>query len=177
MAGFIRFDRLTAPVRLTRLNRVRLRCGSQVCLARLRDGDYSHSTRLRGYVDERAISTVSSFQLTRSARLILAHRSHLNWSGRGGQLGEKAPCRSDHHVCAASVASQHCYWRSHPSSARRGMWRLIWSHPEFPTKEDIPDELRRSDLFPLNTHEKLKNIKSSPSHADTPDVGRIDFRR
>ena len=66
IAGFIRFDRLaTLAFRLTRLNQVRLRCGSRVCLARLRDGDYSHSTRLLGYVDERTISTVSSFQLTR----------------------------------------------------------------------------------------------------------------
>src|SRR5262245_64286585 len=58
MSGFIRFDRLATLKRLTRLNRVRLRCGSRVCLARLRDVDYSDSTRLRGYVDERAISTV-----------------------------------------------------------------------------------------------------------------------
>jgi len=36
--------------------------------------DCSNSTRLRGYIDERVISTVSSFQLTRSARLRLAHR-------------------------------------------------------------------------------------------------------
>src|SRR5437588_6456588 len=35
---------------------------------------------------------------------------------------KKRPCRSDHPVCAASVASQHCYWRSHPSSARRGIF-------------------------------------------------------
>ena len=66
MAGFIRFDRLATLIcTLTRPNRVRLRCGSRVRLARLRDGDCSHSTRLRGYVDERIISTVSSFQLTR----------------------------------------------------------------------------------------------------------------
>ena len=50
---------------LTRLNRVRLRCGSRVCLARLRDADCSNSTRLRGYLDERVIPRVSSFQLTR----------------------------------------------------------------------------------------------------------------
>ena len=50
---------------LTRLNRVRLSCGSRVCLARLRDVDYSGSSRLRGYVDERVISTVNSFQFTR----------------------------------------------------------------------------------------------------------------
>src|SRR5439155_3670312 len=31
-------------------------------------------------------------------------------------------CRSDHPVCAASVATRHfLWWRSHPSSARRGM--------------------------------------------------------
>ena len=59
---------------------------------------------------------------------------------------KKRPCRSDHPVCAASVALQHCYWRRHPSSARRGMLRLIWSHPEVPTKEDIRDELRRSGI-------------------------------
>src|SRR5215831_13524371 len=33
---------------LTRLNRVRLRCGSRVRLARLRDADYSNSSRLLG---------------------------------------------------------------------------------------------------------------------------------
>ena len=32
------------------------------------------------------------------------------------------------------------------ASAGRGMLRLIWSHPEFPTKEDIRDELRRSEI-------------------------------
>src|SRR5262249_29792212 len=79
MSGFIRFDRLATlkKIRLTRLNRVRLRCGSRVCLARLRDADYSSSTRLRGYVDERVISAVNSFQFTRRARLVLAHRSNL----------------------------------------------------------------------------------------------------
>jgi hypothetical protein len=74
MAGFIPNERLATPTTLTRLNRVRFRCSSQVCLARLRVGDYSLPTRLRGYVDERVISTVSSFQLTRLARLVLAHR-------------------------------------------------------------------------------------------------------
>src|SRR5262245_43815868 len=65
VSGFIRYDGLATLNTLTRLNRVRLRCSSRVRLARLRDGDYSHSTRLRGYVDERVTSTVSSFQLTR----------------------------------------------------------------------------------------------------------------
>ena len=65
VSGFIRSDGLATPNTLTRLNRVRLRCGSQVCLARLRVADCSHSTRLRGYVDERIISTVNSFQFTR----------------------------------------------------------------------------------------------------------------
>ena len=53
------------PITLTRLNRVRLRCGSQVCLARLRVADCSKSTRLPGDVDEPVISTVNSFQFTR----------------------------------------------------------------------------------------------------------------
>ena len=53
---------------------VRFHCGSQVRLARLRVGDCSHSSRLRGYVDERVISAVSSFQLTRCTRLRLAHQ-------------------------------------------------------------------------------------------------------
>ena len=75
ISGFIRYDRLATLTTLTRLNRVRLRYGSRVCLARLRVGDYSHSTRLRGYVDERVIPTVSSFQLTRRARFVLALRS------------------------------------------------------------------------------------------------------
>jgi hypothetical protein len=59
---------------LTRLNQVRLRYGSRVRLARLRVVDYSNSTRLRGYRVERVITWVSSFQLTRQARLGLAHR-------------------------------------------------------------------------------------------------------
>src|ERR1051325_5763452 len=50
MTGFIRFDRLATLVWITRLNQVRLRCGSRVCLARLRDGGYSHFTRFRGLV-------------------------------------------------------------------------------------------------------------------------------
>src|SRR5438093_2670997 len=74
--------------RLTRLNRVRLRCGSRVCLTRLRDADYSDSTRLCGYVDERVILTVNSFQFTRRARLALAHRSH-----QGGADGREARAR------------------------------------------------------------------------------------
>ena len=65
MSGFIRFDRLAAPIRITRPNQVCFRCGSRVCLARLRDADYSNSTRLLGYLDERVIPRVSSFQLTR----------------------------------------------------------------------------------------------------------------
>src|SRR5262249_14133461 len=40
-----------------------------------------HSTRLRGYVDERVISTVNSFQFTRRARLVLAHQRGVRvWS-------------------------------------------------------------------------------------------------
>src|ERR1051326_81293 len=65
MAGFIRFDRLATLIWITRPNWVRFRCGSHVCLARLRDADYSNSSRLLGYLDERVIPRVSSFQLTR----------------------------------------------------------------------------------------------------------------
>src|SRR5438093_7063406 len=65
MAGFIPFDRLATLIRLTTPNRVRFRCGSRVCLTRLRAVDYSNSTRLLGYLDERVIPRVSSFQLTR----------------------------------------------------------------------------------------------------------------
>src|SRR5213596_329046 len=50
---------------VTRPNRVRFRCGSQFRLARLRLADYSNSTRLLGYLGERVIPRVSSFQLTR----------------------------------------------------------------------------------------------------------------
>ena len=74
MAGFVLIRQTGHSQRVTRLNRVRFRCGSWVRLAMLRDVDCSNSTRLRGYIDERVISTVSSFQLTRSARLRLAHR-------------------------------------------------------------------------------------------------------
>src|SRR3989442_7445033 len=74
IAGFVLIRQIGHSQRVTRLNRVRFRCGSWVRLARLRDADCSNSTRLLGYIDERAISRVSSFQLTRSARLGLAHR-------------------------------------------------------------------------------------------------------
>src|SRR5207247_10125123 len=50
---------------VTRPNRVRFRYGSQFRLARHRVADYSNSTRLLGYLGERVIPRVSSFQLTR----------------------------------------------------------------------------------------------------------------
>jgi len=34
--------------------------------------------------------------------------------------------------------------REHSPPRRGGEYPLIWSHPEFPTKEDIRDQLRRS---------------------------------
>ena len=76
VAGFIRFGRLATLIFiLTRPNRVRFRCGSRFCLARLRVADCSNSTRLRGYLDERIISRVSSSQLTRWTTLYLAPQS------------------------------------------------------------------------------------------------------
>ena len=55
---------------VTRPNRVRLRCGSQVCLTGFHQPDYSDPLRL-DYTYERAIYMVSSLQLTRAARLSL----------------------------------------------------------------------------------------------------------
>src|SRR5438105_5716912 len=74
----------------------------------------------------------------------------------GSTRGETCAARRSH----APLLYQHCYWRSHPSSARRGMLRLIWSHPEFPTKEDIRDELRRSEigLFTLRSNLRFRNL-------------------
>ena len=60
---------------VTRPNRVHLRYGSRVRSARLQPFGL-----LRGppapLPAERAISRVTSFQVTRSARLVLAHRKH-----------------------------------------------------------------------------------------------------
>ena len=56
---------------LTRPNRVHLRYGSRVCSARLRRTNYSVSRSL-GYLSM-GNYRASSFQLTRSARLVLAH--------------------------------------------------------------------------------------------------------
>src|SRR5437870_12821274 len=49
-----------------------------------------------------------------------------------------------------------------PPSARRGMLRPIWSHPECPTKEDIRDELRRS--------ERNRGLKPATSISGVPLV-------
>src|ERR1039457_6903349 len=64
-------------------NRVRLRCGSRVRLTSFRRTDCSIPRLLRLHV-ERAIYMVNSFPFTRSARLILAHRS------RGERRGEES---------------------------------------------------------------------------------------
>jgi hypothetical protein len=77
---------------LTRPNQVRLRYGSRVRLARLRVTDYSVPTLAR-LPCERVIAWVSSFQLTRQARLGLAHRSGdillatgvSRWLSKGGR--------------------------------------------------------------------------------------------
>src|SRR5438105_11314 len=77
----------------------------------------------------------------------------------GSTRGETCAARPSH----APLLYQHCYWRSHPSSARRGMLRLIWSHPEFPRKEDIRDELRRSEIEAGDMNEKsFENILAVP---------------
>ena len=73
MSGFITFGRLATSMRVTRPNRVRLRYGPQVCLPGFHQTDYSIPLRF-GYTYERAIYMVNSFQLTRSARLILVFR-------------------------------------------------------------------------------------------------------
>jgi len=66
---------------VTRPNRVHLRYGSRVRSARLQPFGL-----LRGppapLPAERAISRVTSFQVIRSARLVLAHRKHENWKAR-----------------------------------------------------------------------------------------------
>ena len=74
MTGFIPVGGLATFRFLTRPNRVHLRCGSRVC-------PYQGFTRWiarilcsLGYMYEQAIYMVNTFQFTRSARLILAHR-------------------------------------------------------------------------------------------------------
>jgi hypothetical protein len=62
------------PLSVTRLNRVRFRCGSRVRLPRLRRRDYSHSPLGRLHV-QWSIHTADSFHSARTFRLILAHPS------------------------------------------------------------------------------------------------------
>jgi|SRR5207249_3401939 len=47
-------------------------------------------------------------------------------------------------------------------SARRGMLRPIWSHPECPTKEDIRDELRRSEVKAILPHSDFPVLEKRP---------------
>jgi hypothetical protein len=66
--GFINFGSLATPNGVTRPNRVRLRYGWRLCLPRLQPADYSD--RLLSWLHgERALTMVSTFQLTRTARL------------------------------------------------------------------------------------------------------------
>jgi len=74
VSGFILVGGLATFVFLSRPNRVYLRCGSRVCPYQgFAIMDYS-TPRLLGYMSEQAIYMVNTFQFTRSARLILAHR-------------------------------------------------------------------------------------------------------
>src|ERR1035437_6249963 len=68
ISGFILSGGLATFTGVTRPNRVRLRYGSQVCFPGFRQPDYADSLRI-GYMHERAIYMVNSFQFTRSARL------------------------------------------------------------------------------------------------------------
>ena len=79
MAGFSISGRLAAFNSVTRPNRVCHHCGSQVCLTGFHQTDYSGPLRF-DYMYGRAIYMVNSFQLTRSARLILVFHSHLTRS-------------------------------------------------------------------------------------------------
>src|ERR1035441_10471255 len=65
--------RLATSTSVTRPNQVHLRYGSQVCLTGFRRTDHSVPLRF-GYMYERAIYMVNSFQFTRSARLSLVFR-------------------------------------------------------------------------------------------------------
>src|ERR1035437_3008877 len=87
ISGFIPSGGLATFTGVTRPNRVCLRYGSQVCFPGFHQPDYSDSLSI-GYMHERAISMVNSFQFTRSARLSLVYQttqgdglSHQFWSG------------------------------------------------------------------------------------------------
>ena len=84
VSGFILVGGLATFDFLTRPNRVYLHCGSRV---RPYQGfaKMNYSTpRLLGYMSEQAIYMVNSFQFTRSARLVLAHRPEGAVYGQAG---------------------------------------------------------------------------------------------
>src|SRR5450759_1911634 len=86
ISGFIPSGGLATFTGVTRPNRVRLRYGSQVCFPGFHQPDYSDSLRI-GYMHERAIYMVNSFQFTRSARLGLVYQtSRMNGPIRSGQI-------------------------------------------------------------------------------------------
>jgi hypothetical protein len=70
VTGFIIFGRLATSTSVTRPNQVHLRYGSQVRFPGFHQPDCSDPLRF-GYMYERAIYMVNSFQFTRSARLNL----------------------------------------------------------------------------------------------------------
>ena len=71
--GFRYSGTLATPIGVTRPNRVHLRYGWRLCLPRLQPEDCS--IRLLGQLHgERALTMVSTFQLTKSARFSLAHQ-------------------------------------------------------------------------------------------------------
>ena len=74
MTGFIPVGGLATFRFLTRPNRVHLRCGSRVCPYQGFTRWIARISRSLGYMYEQAIYMVNTFQFTRSARLILAHR-------------------------------------------------------------------------------------------------------
>ena len=67
---------------VTRPNRVHLRYGSRVRSAGLRHRGLLHESPAP-LPAEREINRVTSFQVTRSARLSLAHQTHTDGHGRG----------------------------------------------------------------------------------------------
>ena len=74
ITGFILVGGLATFRFLTRPNRVHLRCGSRVCPYQGFARWIARISCSLGYMYEQAIYMVNTFQFTRSARLILAHR-------------------------------------------------------------------------------------------------------
>ena len=77
ISGFILSGGLATFTSVTRPNRVRLRYGSQVCFPGFHQPDCSDPLRF-GYMHERAIYMVNSFQFTRLARLSLVYQTTQN---------------------------------------------------------------------------------------------------